>query len=86
MIREQKVTRYRPVCDKCGWEGGSVYRKSFAERELSNHKCGEHREVYSSDGGYRGILGGFTRRCVCGGRYISDTLDAFVCPTLDIRR
>lgn len=81
MIEERKVTRYRPLCDNCGWTGDSAYRKIFAERQLSIHKCGEHGEVHSNTGGYRGILGGYVRKCLCGERYVSDTLDKFVCPT-----
>lgn len=80
MIEERKVTRYTPVCPVCGWRGVSVVRRSYAERDLARHPCGVHRESHDSTGGFRGILGGYNRRCVCGERYVSDAGEPFACP------
>lgn len=80
MIEEKKTTRYRPVCDSCDWRGDSGYSRKHAEYDLRNHKCGEHREQHDFTGGYRGILGGYNRYCVCGERYVSEALDLFKCP------
>ena len=81
MISTSAVTRYTPVCDDCGWKGSPSPRREIADRDLSFHKCGEHREAPNSTGGYRGILGGFNRYCVCGARYVSEGgNEVFDCP------
>lgn len=80
MIEERKVTRYTPTCEKCGWRGNTSYRRSYAERDLESHRCGEHRQAHDSTGGFRGILGGYNVRCVCGERWVADAGEPFRCP------
>lgn len=81
MITESKATRYQASCDNCDWAGSKHFRKSMAEHELGQHKCGEHRPTYG-DGSFRGILGGFNRDCVCGAHWVTDEpgLGTWSCP------
>jgi hypothetical protein len=83
MILETTVKRYTAVCDSCGWKSSPNPREVYAEHDLDIHKCGDHREAHDSTGGFRGILGGYNRRCVCGSHYISDVPDEFRCPKDD---
>lgn len=81
MIEKRNSPRYIGICDNCGWKTNSVWKESVAERDLSWHKCGEHRQKHDSTGGYRGILGGFNMRCVCGEGWVVDDLSVgFHCP------
>lgn len=80
MIETIKTVRYRPKCDKCGWHGTPNRFENHARRDLDRHPCGEHREAHDSTGGFRGILGGRNRFCVCGAHYVSHFDEAFKCP------
>lgn len=83
-IETKLVTRYVAVCDSCGRRFGSVASEGMAEWDLRTHKCGEHREQHDSTGGFRGILGGWNRDCVCGAHYVSETeSEPFKCPHAD---
>lgn len=80
MIETKAVTRYTPVCEECGWRGHSSHRREYAERDLDSHPCGEHRQAHDSTGGFRGILGGYNVRCVCGESWVVDGGEPFTCP------
>src|SRR5690554_5007992 len=82
MIETKRYTRHVFVCDECGWRGDPERTKEAAQRDGDTHssRCGQHGEEYDSTGGYRGILGGYNRRCICGARYISELGEPFACP------
>lgn len=81
MIETRKVMRYRALCDNCNWSGDWLYNEQYATQALSRHKCGEHRRVHDSTGGYRGILGGWNVRCVCGAAWVvQNSSEKFKCP------
>lgn len=83
MIEERKYTKYIPSCETCGWKGDPNPRRTYAERALESHPCGKHYEIHLNNGGYRGILGGTRRECVCGSSYITHEYNApFICPRL----
>ncbi len=80
MIEKKLIPRYIPVCDDCGWRGERSVREECAERDLSHHKCGEHREVYDNMGGYRPGLPGIRYKCVCGESWVAHEQEKFKCP------
>lgn len=81
MIETRKLTRYRFVCEECTYKSILYQRTEDAERDERRHECGVHREEHDSTGGYRGILGGYNRHCICGARYTSESgMEKFQCP------
>lgn len=75
------IVRYRATCDTCKKVFPEAHNERAAEWDLRSHNCGEHRPEHDSTGGYRGILGGFSVRCVCGSRWVVDRPGTpFSCP------
>lgn len=85
MIEAKRVIRYTFTCETCGYNGGSRARRTLAEADEQVHAltCGRHFEAHDSTGGYRGILGGYNRYCVCGAHYVTENIDEFKCPRKD---
>lgn len=82
-IEAVPVTRYRATCSTCDRKFG-MNTKQGAEWDLRTHECGVHRQQHDNTGGWRGILGGWNIRCVCGARYVTeDDSAAFHCPKDD---
>lgn len=80
-IREILVPRYYGVCDNCGWMTSRLAQERYVERELSDHKCGEHRQEYDSTGGLNPLTGRYRRYCVCGVMWtVESSTEAFKCP------